>query len=153
MGNLAGALVSATFIAFSGAFLPDLHAAFAEIAKETIGPPLWTIFAKAVFAGWLIALMVWLLPLADQLGPLIIILLTWLVAAGHFQHIIAGSVDALYGALRGATTWGDFVHFLIPTFLGNVVGGVAFVAAITSAEIAAERSVKQRRHSTALPSR
>ncbi|HWT04224.1 MAG TPA: formate/nitrite transporter family protein [Xanthomonadales bacterium] len=97
------------------------------------------LFAKAIFAGWLIALMVWLLPLAEGAAVFVIVILTYVVAAADFGHIIAGSVEAFYGAWRGAIGWGDVVAFIIPTLLGNSIGGVAFVAAISTAEIASER--------------
>ena len=97
------------------------------------------LFAKAIFAGWLIALMVWLLPLAEGAAVFVIVILTYVVAAADFGHIIAGSVEAFYGAWHGAIGWGDVVAFIVPTLLGNSIGGVAFVAAISTAEIASER--------------
>jgi formate/nitrite transporter FocA (FNT family) len=148
VGNLLGACVSSAAVAFSGAFTPEQHHAFDLIAGQTVGSPFWTIAAKALFAGWIIALMVWLLPLAEQLSPVIIIILTYFIAAGQLEHVIAGSVEAFYGAWSGATTWGDFAHFVVPTFFGNVVGGVGFVAAICSAEIAAERGESKRRRAS-----
>jgi formate-nitrite transporter family protein len=139
-GNVLGAAAAAALIAYGGAFGEGPREAFAQLAATTVGPGTGVIFVKAVFAGWLIALMVWLLPLADQLTPVIIILLTWLVSAAQFEHIIAGSVEALFGAFSGATTWPDFVHFFVPTLLGNIVGGSAFVAAISSVEVIAEKT-------------
>lgn len=142
-GNLVGAAISSALVAFAGAFPPDMLHAFDGLAADTIGHPVLVTFAKAIFAGWLIALMVWLIPLAEGSTPLIIILITYVVAAGEFQHIIAGSVEAMYGAFRGVTTWGEAVGFFVPTLLGNIVGGVAFVAAVSSAEIAAERHARR----------
>jgi formate-nitrite transporter family protein len=83
--------------------------------------------------------MVWLLPLAEGAAVFVIIILTYVVAAADFGHIIAGSVEAFYGAWHGAIGWGDVVAFIVPTLLGNSIGGVAFVAAISTAEIASER--------------
>lgn len=143
-GNLIGAAVSAAAVAFGGAFSPAQDAAFAAIAKTTVSPAWPHIFVTAIFAGWVIALMVWLLPLAEQLAPLIIIFLTWLISAASMEHVIAGSVEAMYGAWSGATSWGDYLHFVVPTLLGNIVGGVGLVAAVSSAEIIAERQKKQR---------
>ncbi len=138
-GNLVGAAISSALVALAGAFPPDMLHAFDGMAADTIGHPFAQTFTKAIFAGWLIALMVWLIPLAEGSTPLIIIIVTYVVAAGEFEHIIAGSVEAMYGAFRGVTTWGEAVGFFVPTLLGNIVGGVAFVAAVSSAEIAAER--------------
>lgn len=58
--------------------------------------------------GWLIALVVWLLPLAGAGRLWMIIILTYFVGLGSFSHIIAGSVEvmfaAIYGACHGSTT-------------------------------------------------
>jgi formate-nitrite transporter family protein len=138
-GNVLAALLAAAFVAFGGAFPKDALGAFDDLARSATGHPFAVLLAKAVFAGWLIALMVWLLPLAENAALFVIVILTWVVAAGDFGHIIAGSVEALYGALHGAISWGDAIGFMIPTLIGNCIGGVAFVAAISTAEIASEK--------------
>ena len=89
-----------------------------------------TLFSS-LFAGWLIALMVWLLPVAGDGRVAIIIIVTYVVGLGGFSHIIAGSVNALYALLGGqATIKAFFMMFLFPTLIGNIIGGVAFVAVI-----------------------
>ncbi len=145
-GNLMAALVTSALVAFSGAFPADSLGAFDDLARAATAHPFWVLFAKAIFAGWLIALMVWLLPLAEGAAVFVIIILTYVVAAADFGHIIAGSVEAFYGAWRGAIGWGDVSRFIIPTLLGNSIGGVAFVAAISTAEIASERGELGRDH-------
>jgi formate/nitrite transporter FocA (FNT family) len=138
-GNLLGAAISAALVARSGAFTPAVMASFDAIAREGTSYPVLVTFVKAVFAGWLIALMVWLLPLAEAAAPFIIVLLTYFVAVAAFSHVIAGSVEAMYGAFRGVVGWPAVVLFFVPTLLGNIVGGVAFVAAGASAEVAIDR--------------
>jgi len=138
-GNLVAALATSALVAFSGAFPDDSLTAFDDLARAAAGHPFWILFAKAIFAGWLIALMVWLLPLAEGAAVFVIVILTYVVAAADFGHIIAGSVEAFYGAWRGAIGWADVAGFIVPTLIGNSIGGVAFVAAISTAEIASER--------------
>ena len=139
VGNIVAALASSAFVAFSGAFSADNLSAFDSLAREATAHPFWILFTKAIFAGWLIALMVWLLPLSEAAAPFVIMILTYIVAAGDFGHIIAGSVEAMYGAWHGAISWADVLAFIVPTFLGNCVGGVACVAAISTAEITSEK--------------
>jgi formate-nitrite transporter family protein len=138
IGNVVAALVASAFVAFSGAFPKDTLDAFDELARSSTGHPFLVLLTKAVFAGWLIALMVWLLPLAENAGIFAIIMLTYVIAAGDFGHIIAGSVEAFYGAWHGAISWTDVLAFMVPTLLGNCIGGVAFVAAVSTAEISSE---------------
>ena len=50
---------------------------------------------RGVFAGRLIALMVWLQPFVETARVWVIILITHLVGLGHFSHIIGGAVATL----------------------------------------------------------
>jgi formate/nitrite transporter FocA (FNT family) len=100
---------------------------------------------RAVLAGWLIALMIWLLPFAETARVWIITLLAYLVGLAHLPHVIAGSVAALYGVFTGGLSLREcLTGFLAPTLLGNIIGGVAMVAALAHAEFVYE----QRAHAT-----
>jgi formate/nitrite transporter FocA (FNT family) len=84
--------------------------------------------------------MVWLLPSAEATRLHIIIIITYLVALGGFAHIIAGSVDVLYLVNIGAVSWLTYlVGFMLPTLIGNIIGGVSLVAALNFAQVASER--------------
>ena len=52
--------------------------------------------------------MVWLLPAAEGAALWVIILMTYMVALGGFSHVIAGSVDVLYGVAAHAVSWGTY---------------------------------------------
>lgn len=95
--------------------------------------------ARALFAGWLIALMVWLLPSAKSARLLTILLVTYTVAVAKLSHVIAGSVEAAYAVMSGAASISDyFFVFLVPTLIGNILGGVSLVAIVNHAAIAPE---------------
>jgi len=143
-GNLIATAITSAFVAYGGAFKPDVLAAFDDIARTATHGSFLELFVKAIFAGWVIALMVWLLPLAENAAFFVILTLTYVIAAAEFGHIIAGSVDAMYGAWHHALSWGDVIAWMIPTLLGNCVGGVALVAAISSAEVGAENEALGR---------
>jgi len=81
------------------------------------------VILRGIFAGWLIALMVWLLPGADTSRLQIIIILTYFIALGGFAHVIAGSTDVLYGVDVGSIAWSTYLGgFLAPTLIGNILG-------------------------------
>jgi formate/nitrite transporter FocA (FNT family) len=97
-----------------------------------------TVLWRGVFAGWLIALMVWLLPFAEMARVWVIIIVTYVVGLGQFSHIVAGAVEVFALASAGEKSWLDvFGHFIIPTLIGNIIGGVTLVAAINHAQIVA----------------
>jgi formate/nitrite transporter FocA (FNT family) len=92
---------------------------------------------KGVFAGWLIAMMVWMLPASESARFFVVIVMTYLVALGGFAHIIAGAVEVFYAVLTGAATWGDYFRWMLPTLAGNILGGTTLVAALGHAQVVA----------------
>jgi formate/nitrite transporter FocA (FNT family) len=94
---------------------------------------------RAIYAGWLIALMVWLLPSARSARLLTILLITYVIAISKLSHIIAGSVEATYAVMMGTASVQDYLlGFFAPTLLGNMIGGISLVALINHGSIAAE---------------
>ena len=135
--NILGTWIIAAVLAFGHPLPPETAPALARLAAETVSHPFLNTLLRAVLAGWLIALMVWLLPSAGTARILIIALLTWLVAFAKLSHIIAGSTEAAFGVLTGASPFSAYVmSFLVPTLIGNTIGGVGLVAMLNHAPIA-----------------
>lgn len=139
VANLVGALIFAAIVAHTAIFPANIQQSFSEIARHSLRGDFGLTILRGIFAGWLIALMVWLLPAAEGTKLHIVILLTYLVALGNFAHIIAGSVDVLYLVNTGAVSWGGYLlGFMLPTLIGNIIGGVSLVAALNFGQVAAE---------------
>ncbi len=137
--NLVGTWLFAWGISHEHFFTPGVWHALQTISSEAVGEGFVPVLFKAVLAGWLIALMVWLLPSAGPAKMLIIVTVTYVVAIGQFSHSIAGSVEAAFAAIAGQHGLGDyFLTFLLPTVLGNTIGGVALVAMLNHAPLATE---------------
>jgi len=110
-----------------------------SIAVEAIPPIFYATLLKAFFAGWLIALMVWILPSAQSARLITILIITYVVSLAHLSHIVAGSSEAAYSVLSGTATFGQyFIYFLLPTLIGNIVGGVVLVTVLNHGSIAPE---------------
>ncbi len=107
--NLLGTLVFARLLAIDGLFPEPVRTALSEIGRNAVSGPFWPTAIKAVFAGWLIALMVWLLPSARSARLLVIMLLTYVVAIGGFSHVIAGSVEAAFAIFAGHASVKDYL--------------------------------------------
>lgn len=135
--NLAGALLFALVAGHTTVFAPETRAAFAEIGREALEPGFWTLLVRAVFAGWLIALMVWLLPGAEHARFAMIVVPTYLVALAHFPHSIASSVDVLFVVTTGQAPWAEYGRFVAAALLGNVLGGVTLVAGLNHLQVVA----------------
>jgi formate/nitrite transporter FocA (FNT family) len=134
--NLLGCLAAAWVASRGLSFDPEVRDAFSEIGSQAMDLSFQTHLVRAIFAGWLIALMVWLLPFAESARLWVIILLSYIVGLGHFSHVIAGAVQTFYVAVTGQSSWGEVLsRYLLPTFIGNVIGGVTLVAAINHAQV------------------
>ncbi|HLS47141.1 MAG TPA: formate/nitrite transporter family protein, partial [Gemmatimonadales bacterium] len=119
---------------------PEVHEALRTIGLEAIDPSFETTLLRAVFAGWLIALMVWMLPAARSAQFFVIVVMTWLVGAGGLAHVIAGSADVLYLVFARELGWVEYlVGFFVPTLTGNIVGGTLLVAALNHAQVVGGR--------------
>ena len=136
--NLLGGLLVSLVIAHSGAFEEPVKKAFYDLAQTALEPSWQLILLRGIFAGWMIALMVWLLPFAQTARVGVIILVTYFVALGHFSHVIASSIEVFTHAAAGHAGWVDvFGHYVLPTLVGNVIGGVTLVAALNHAQVTA----------------
>jgi formate/nitrite transporter FocA (FNT family) len=141
-GNLVGAAAFAIALAYTPMVSPELGEPLRRLADEATAGGFWRVAYQALFAGWLISLLTWLLAATHSTGAHIV--LTWLatapIAALGFRHSIAGSVDAFYLAAVGEASLGRMAgEFVIPAVLGNAVGGVLLVALLNYGQVAAER--------------
>src|SRR3954447_17048819 len=138
IANLAGALVFAWSSAHTDIFSPETKRAMSSIGLDALSPPFLTVFLRGIVAGWLIALMVWLLPFAESARVWVIVIITYVVGIGQFSHVIAGSVEVFTAAAMGEAEWGRVVGgYVLPTLVGNVIGGVALVACLNHAQVVA----------------
>ena len=137
--NGVGTLLFAALISMDGLFSPAVHDALLANAVDAVSGPFFPTLVKSVLSGWLIALMVWILPSAKSERLFVIVIITYIVAIGHFSHVIAGSVEAFFAVFSGKADIGDYLmRFLLPTIVGNTTGGVAFVAILNHAPIATQ---------------
>lgn len=135
--NIAGTWAISAVLAGTSLFPPEVKEAFLAISRHVVEASFWITTMRGIFAGWLIALMVWLIPGAGQSRSAVIVLLTWLVTVAGFAHIVAGSVDASFLVFSNQASIVDYLwRFFTPTLLGNVIGGVALVAALNSGQVA-----------------
>ena len=91
--NVVGAFAIAAMFVFSSALPAELMPAIEELSHHATGMGAAQGFWRAIPAGIIVALIVWMLPQADESAFLLILTFTWLIAAGDFTHIVAGSVE------------------------------------------------------------
>jgi len=137
--NLIGTWIFASLIDHPSLFSDDVNQALGDIAKQAVSPGFGVTLVRAFFAGWLIALMVWILPSARSARLLTVLLVTYVVALGHLSHVVAGSSEAAYAVFSGSATVGQYFSlFLLPTLVGNIIGGTLMVTVLNHGSVAPE---------------
>lgn len=134
--NVLGAFCIATLYAYTPAIPENLAPALLSLSEHAIHMPADESFFRAIPAGILVAAIVWMLPQADESGFFIILTFTWLIAAGDFTHIVAGSVEMAYLAVQGLLGPTEALFgFFIPVLAGNIVGGTVVFALIAWGQV------------------
>ena len=115
---------------------PTTAAALIEVSEHgTSGGP-WKVLLQGIPAGFLVAGMTCLCRAAPGQRLSIIVVLTWLIAAGGFAHVIAGSVEVAVLVTAGhLTVASGLIDFVGPALLGNVVGGTGLFAMLAYAQV------------------
>lgn len=135
-GNMVGVALFAFALAELDVADTETPAAMVAMGTKLMGLSACQMFARGVFAGWLIAILVWLLPAAEHSKVALIAIVTGLISFAEMTHIVVGSAETLYLVFAHIAPLGDVVaHFMLPTLLGNVVGGSLIFALISHAQV------------------
>jgi formate/nitrite transporter FocA (FNT family) len=126
VGNAVGAVLVGSVLAMPGLLPDDMWVAAAGIAALDHGPP-GAVFLRSVLAGWLVAEMVWLSH--QSRGRLAIIwVLTALIPLARLEHVVIGTVEAVFGLWVLDASPLAAASRLSIVLAGNIVGGVVLVA-------------------------
>jgi formate-nitrite transporter family protein len=136
VANLVGAFLFAWAAARTTVFTSGVRHAIHALALHATDPAAMEIFASAIVAGFIVALMTWMLPAAKEAHVWVIVAMAWLIGAGELAHVIVGSVEAFYLLVLGDISFGRAVGgYILPALLGNTIGGVALVATVNHAQV------------------
>ncbi|WP_298921942.1 formate/nitrite transporter family protein [uncultured Roseobacter sp.] len=127
--NVVGAFAVAALFVFTPAIAPEVMKAVVDLSHHATGMGANAAFWRAIPAGVIVALIVWMLPQADSAKFFIVLIFTWLIAAGDFTHIVAGSVEMAVLVWMGElSASGAIGGFFIPVLAGNIIGGTVIFA-------------------------
>jgi len=139
LANMAGTLFAALYCTFTPVLTPDLRDAMVAVSGQLLEHSWLDTAFMAVGAGFLMAAIVWLLPGAEGAQFYVVVAMTWLIAAGGFTHVVAGSMEAFMLALNGGLGfWAMLGDFFLPVLIGNIVGGTALFALLAYAQVMQE---------------
>ncbi|WGL15384.1 formate/nitrite transporter family protein [Microbulbifer bruguierae] len=131
-GNLLGAaLFSALFVQFVGMTDRFDSGAFAYYGEKMMADYVGGQFLGAIFAGWLMGLLAWMVTSATETISRIaaVAVITFVIGLGGLPHCIAGAVGMFCAWFSEGTTVGfmDVAQFLVVATIGNTIGGSIFV--------------------------
>lgn len=127
IGNVVGAGLGAYLLAHGQVLSPDAMQAGIEFTTAGIDKDWWAVFNRSLFAGWLVAGVVWLNHAArDTIARFITIyLIFYLIAAAELYHVITAACEVLFFLfVTRAEPITVVSEFWIPILLGNTIGGV-----------------------------
>lgn len=145
VSNLVGAHLFAWIAGNTPMFQPKIQAAMLALATEAAHVTFGQAMLRGIFAGWLIAMVVWMLAAVHADRILIISILTYAVGLAGLTHIVAGAVEVLFLVMVGAKSWTAIaLGYLLPTLIGNIIGGTSLTAAINHAQVVAGMGAQRK---------
>ncbi|TVX89592.1 formate/nitrite transporter family protein [Paenibacillus agilis] len=134
IANFAGAV----FVAYAFGHIVGLTASGVYLEKTiaVAGHKLDESFLQAFISGigcnWLVAIAVWVSYGSKSFSGKILGIWfpTMAFVAIGFQHVVANMFVIPAAIFEGYYTWGNYFMNFIPVWLGNLVGGMLFVAGV-----------------------
>lgn len=140
--NILGAATFAAAVTYGEVLTPTALELLLERVSHELEYGFWTVVLKAVLGGWLVALIAWLVAASrDTISQIFFIwVLAFLIPVGGLMHSVAGSTEVLISVFSQQATWPEyFGEFLVPTTLGNTIGGVFLVTLLNYGQVIGSR--------------
>lgn len=137
--NLLGTFTFALAVIYVAIFPAEQTEAFLLVSRHFMEKSALEMLLHGIPAGFLIAAMVWMIPSAKGAEFWVVTFMTYLIALGGLSHVVAGSAEAFLLLVSGETgVWQTFGSFLLPAFVGNVIGGTVLFTLLAYAQVKEE---------------
>lgn len=136
IANMFGTFFVALITVHGGVYPPEILTAILEISHHVALLAPSEALVRGIPAGFFIAALVWMLPSSRGSEFFVIFTFTWLIAAGGFTHVIAGSNELFTLVLSGDMSFVTAIsQHIAPTLLGNVLGGTGLFALLAYGQV------------------
>ncbi|HCU0822527.1 formate/nitrite transporter family protein [Acinetobacter baumannii] len=136
--NIIGTALASLFFLTTDLFTPNFDKALDELAHHVASFSATQNLLKGVMSGLLIAALVWMLPSVSN-KFLVIFFMTYLIGLGDFTHVVVGSTEMSYLVWQGEASLGEYMfNFLIPTTIGNIIGGTGVFTLLIYGQVTEE---------------
>lgn len=138
LANLTGTMFVAVLSVFAEPGTSAEMAAVTEVAVKGLDKPLLLAFLHAIPAGFLVAVLVWLLPSAHGQEFIVVIPLSYIIGLGGLSHVVIDSSKAFVALFAGEVGVGDIAGFLSASLAGNIIGGTVIFALLAYGQVRRE---------------
>ncbi len=133
--NMLGTLSVALMVTFIYTPDPDYFDTLIRISKHAVDNDFGQIFLRGIPAGFIIAVMVWMMPSAKGSEIGIVTVMIFLIAIGDYTHVVAGSFEAFVLMLSNEATIMQGMSYIVAAGLGNILGGTGIFAMLAYAQV------------------
>ncbi|WP_144902236.1 formate/nitrite transporter family protein [Halobellus captivus] len=143
LGNFVGGAIGTLVLVWGDVFDPaaaDEALSLARHGAFEVG--WWALFSKAVFAGLIVAGVVWVgFSSRDTISRIVVTYLAFLaIPVGGLFHSVVAFSEAWYLVLYGELAFiAGITDFVLPVLLGNTIGGVALVTLVNFFQTSRDR--------------
>ena len=142
-GNFLGGAAGTAALAYGNVFDPAAAEKALELSRHgAFETPWWSLFSKAVFAGLIVAGVVWVgFSARDTVSRIVVTYLAFLaIPIGGLFHVVVSFSEAFYLVLHGELAIASgLVGFVLPVLLGNTLGGVTLVTLVNYFQTSEDR--------------
>ncbi|PWE50619.1 transporter (formate/nitrite transporter family protein) [Thioclava sp. NG1] len=134
--NILGCAIASGFLSIPHVIPDEMTDSLLAVARHATDGDMGQNFYRAMPAGIIIAAVVWIMPAAQGSSFLVILAMTWLLAASGSAHVVAGSVEAGLLVWSGHMSLTEAIsRFFFPVLAGNVAGGTAVFTLLTWGQV------------------
>lgn len=134
--NMLGTFIVAGLAVHTTILTPAILDGILGISHHVAALSVAELLLRGIPSGFFIAALVWMLPSAKGSELLLIVMFTWLIAAGEFTHVVAGSNEIFTLFFNGELGFIEsFSHHILPMLVGNIIGGTGLFAMLAYGQV------------------
>lgn len=139
VANLIGTALAAGMVAGGALGDAEIRHAMIEVSARILELGGWQTFVNAIPAGFLIAVVAWILPNGRTQAFWIILAITYVIAIAGFSHSIVGADETFLLLFTGRVDAMRAVFgLMLPAILGNLVGGAGLFTLLAHGQVQGE---------------
>lgn len=139
VANWLGTAVIAAGFVFAAVVPAEIASEIVDFSRHLTRLTAGTAFVHGIGAGFLVAALVWMMPMAEGSKVVLIAAVAWLIAVAGFTHAVAGMVEILTLVFSGEISLAHgLLTLALPTLAGNIVGGTFLFAGLAYAQVQSE---------------